>query len=197
MKAYALTIALALFCLGQGLAAQTRVDLGAAISKDFLASPTLDQAARALGSGEPLLGFGWEVVMGHVGIGGSYAVDFNEPLPAEWRLDWNAQAIYASYHILGSRSFLDPFVDAGLGCAGRVYLGPKDSAAASPMADKLALTVYPFVSAGAAIFLDGFRLGAKLSYALDESAIPATAIPAYPLGRFQATAFAGLSLGGR
>lgn len=197
MKAYALTLALALSCLAHGLAAQTRVDIGATVSKDFLASPSLDQAARALGSGEPLVGFSWEVVMGHVGLGGSYAVDFNEPLPAEWRLDWNAQAIYASYHILGTRSFLDPFVDAGLGCAGRVYLGPKDSPTASSTADKLALTVYPFVSAGAAIILDGFRLGAKLSYALDASGIPATSIPVYPLGRFQASAYAGLSLGGR
>ena len=171
--------------------AQTRVDLSALVSKDFSGTPSLDQAARALEADSPFLGFGWEVVMGHIGIGGSYAVDFNENPPKTWWLDWEAQAIYASYHILGTRSFLDPFVDAGLGCAGRVYLGPGPYAE-----DRLALTLYPFVSAGAALILEGLRVGAKLGYALDRSAIPATEIAAYPLGRFQAQVFAGFSIDG-
>jgi hypothetical protein len=183
---------LALAFLASLAFAQTRVDLSAVIGKDFSGSPSLDQAARALGADSPFLGFGWEVVMGHVGIGGAYTVDFNENPPSLWWLDWEAQALYASYHILGSRSFIDPFVDAGLGCAGRVFLGPGGTAE-----NRLALTIYPFASAGAALLLDGLRVGAKLSYALDRSAIPATSIPAYPLGRFQASVFAGISLGGR
>jgi hypothetical protein len=185
-------LALALSCLAFSAFSQTRVDLSAILSKDFIDSPSFDQAARALQSQSPFVGFGWEVVMGHVGVGGTYAVDFDEGLPAEWWLDWDAQAVYASYHILGTRSFVDPFVDAGIGCAGRVFLGPEGGSA-----DKLALTLYPFASAGAAIELNGLRLGAKLSYALSQSAIPATTIPGYPLGRFQAAAFAGLSIGGR
>lgn len=172
--------------------AQTRVDLDAAIGKDFSGPPSLDQAERALEADSPFLGLGWEVVMGHLGLGGSVLVDFNENPPADWWLDWDAQPLFASYHLLGSRSFIDPFVDAGLGCAGRVYLGPGPTAE-----DRLLLTLYPFVGAGAALVLDGLHLGAKLSYALDRSAIPATAIPAYPLGRFQAQVFAGFSLGAR
>jgi hypothetical protein len=130
--------------------------------------------------------------MSHVGIGGAYAVDFHENPATTWWLDWEGQAIYASYHLLGSRSFIDPFVDAGLGCAGRVFLGP-----GSALEGKLALTIYPFVSAGAALILEGLRVGAKLSYAIDRSPIPATSIPIYPIGRFQATAFVGFSIGGR
>jgi hypothetical protein len=193
MKAKLTAIAcLALSLLAQPLVAQTRVDLTAVITKDFIDSPTFDQAARALDAQVPMVGFGWEVVMGHVGIGGSYAADFNQDVPSEWWVDWNGQGVYASYHIFGAGSFIDPFVDAGLGCAGRVFIGPEGNPA-----DKLALTIYPFVSAGAALELSGLRLGAKVSYALNQSAVPATTIPGYPLGRFQVSAFAGLSLGGR
>jgi hypothetical protein len=184
--------ALALSCLAFSAFAQTRVDLTALIGKDFIDRPTLDQAASALEAESPFVGLGWEVVMGHVGLGGSYLVDFDEASASEWWLDWDAQALYGSYHILGARSFIDPFVDAGLGCAGRVFLGPSGEPS-----ERLSLTIYPFASAGAALELDGLRIGAKLSYALSRNAIPATYIPAYPIGRFQATAFAGLSLGGR
>jgi hypothetical protein len=190
MKAAA--IVLALSCLAFSAFADARVDLTAVIGKDFIASPSLDQAAQALEAELPFVGFGWEVLLGHVGLGGSYAVDFHKDAPSSWWLDWEGQAIYASYHILGSRSFIDPFVDAGLGCAGRIYLGPSGSPGES-----LALTIYPFVSAGAALELNGLRVGAKLSYALSQSAIPVTDIPEYPLGRFQVSAFAGISIGGR
>jgi hypothetical protein len=193
MKATFIAIALSFLALSasaQDWASRTRVDLDAVISKDFIDSPTFDQAARALGDQAPLVGLGWEVVMDHVGLGGVYTVDFSEEAGSAWWLDWDAQAIYLSYHILGAGSFVDPFVDAGLGCAGRVFLGPGESAS-----ERLSLTVYPFASAGAALELEGFRIGAKLSYALSQSAIPATSIPGYPLGRFQVSAFAGVSIG--
>lgn len=185
-------IAFAISCLAFSAFADARVDLTAVISKDFAASPSWDQATSALQAQTPLGGFGWEVVFGHIGIGGSYAVDFHEDAPSAWWLDWDGQAIYASYHLLGRKSPIDPFVDTGLGCAGRVFLGP--SAVAG---DALALTIYPFASAGAALELGDLRLGVKLSYALWQSSIPVTVIPEYPLGRFQLTAFAGFSIGGR
>jgi hypothetical protein len=190
MKATVLTLALA--CLALSGFSQARVDLTAVITKDFVDSPTFDQAAQALKNERPLVGFGWEVLLGHLGLGGSYAVDFHQDGPSQWWLDWQGQGIFASYHLLGSRSFVDPFVDAGIGCAGRIYLGPQGNPGSS-----LALTLYPFVSAGAALELQGLRLGAKLSYDMGQSAIPVTEIPATPLGRFQLSAFAGFSMGGR
>ncbi len=195
MKATVIAIALsclALSLFGEARAPRVRVDLGAVIGKDFIDRPTFDQAASALTAEDPLEGFGWEVLIGHIGIGGSYLVAFNKDSTSEWWLDWDGQAAYASYHVLGPRSFVDPFVDAGIGCAGRVYLGPGEASA-----DRLLLTLYPFASAGAALDLNGLRVGAKLSYALNRSGIPATAIPEYPLGRFQASAFVGVSIGGR
>lgn len=188
----ATVIALALSCLAFSAYADARVDLTAVISKDFAVSPSLNQAVEALQAQTPLGGFGWEVVFDHIGIGGSYAVDFHKDAPSAWWLDWESQALYASFHILGCRSFIDPFVDAGIGCAGRVFLGPSADTGSA-----LALTLYPFVSAGAALELNGLRVGAKLSYALGQSAIPVTEIPQYPLGNFQLSAFAGFSIGGR
>ncbi len=186
------TLFFALALLSCTAFAQTRVDLDAVIGKDFSGPPSLDQAERALEADSPFLGLGWEVLMGHLGLGESVLVDFNENPPSNWWLDWDAQALFISYHILGPKTFIDPFVNAGLGCAGRVFLGPGSSSE-----DRLLLTLYPFVGAGAALVLDGLHLGAKLSYALDRSPIPATAIPGYPLGRFQAQVFVGFSLGPR
>jgi hypothetical protein len=188
MKAKALAIFLA--CLAVPALAETRVDLSAVMGKDFISSPSFDQAVRALGNDKPFCGFGWQVVMDHVGIGGQYLVNFREEGPESWWLDWNGQAAYASYHLLGARSAVDPFVDAGIGCAGRVFLGPGEAEA-----PRLALSVYPFASAGASIGLESLRLGAKLSYSLGRMGIPATLIPDYPIGRFQLSILAGVSLG--
>jgi hypothetical protein len=184
-------IALALSCLAFSGFAETRVDLTAVVGKDFMDRPSFDQAARALGADAPFGGIGWEVVIGRIGIGGSYIVDFNRDEASNWWLDWEGQAAYCSYHFLGPRSFVDPFADAGIGCAGRVFLG-RDASADG----RLALTLYPFVSGGAALELDGLRVGAKLSYALSRNAVPVTSIPDYPLGRFQASVFVGFSIGG-
>jgi hypothetical protein len=190
MKALALAAAIA--CLALPSYAQTRVDLSAAMAKDFSAAPSAGQAVRALAADSPFLGLGWDVVMGHLGLGAVYSVDFNQDAPSAWWVDWEGQGLYLGYHLLEPRYFIDPFVDAGIGCAGRAFIGPSSTGE-----QRLALTIYPFVSAGAALELDGLRLGAKLSYALARSAIPATEIPAYPIGRFQVTAFAGISFGGR
>jgi hypothetical protein len=171
----------------------TRVDLSAVLNKDFIGSPSFDQAVEALNGDRPFFGLGWEVVMDHVGIGGQYLVNFHEDEPESWWLDWNGQAAYVSYHFLGARSFIDPFVDAGLGCAGRVFLGPEGENEAA----RLAITVYPFAGAGAALCFDGFKVGAKLDYALKRSGIPATRIEDYPLGRFQVSVLAGVSFGAR
>ena len=190
MKAKALAICMSF--LAAAAFAQTRVDVEAVIAKDFMSSPSFDQAVRALGGGGSFSGLGWEVVMDHIGIGGQYLVDFHEDAPGAWWLDWNGQAAYLSYHILGATSFVDPFVNAGFGSAGRVFLGPE--AGGSP---RLAISVFPFASAGASLDLHGLRIGAKLSCSLGSTSIPATSIPDYPIGRFQASAFVGWSFGAR
>ncbi len=188
MKSKALAIILS--CLAFQVFAQTRVDLTGLVSTDFIDKPTLGQAAAVLDNGNPFGGFGWEVVMGNIGLGGDYSARFEQNDSSDWLVDWNAMPLYASFHILGSRGFIDPFAFASVGCSGQVGISPGT-------AGNLAISLFPIVGAGASIRLNNLRLGAKLGYSLSDSAIPATTIPAYPLGRFQLSAYAGFSIGSK
>jgi hypothetical protein len=118
-------------------------------------------------------------------------VSFFQDAGAQWWLDWFAPALFASFHPLGGNSFLDPFVEAGVGCAGRVML------ARHPMRapQGLELSLFPFVAGGINFNLDGLLLGAKVAYVPYASPIPVTDIPRYPLGSLQVTVSAGVSLG--
>jgi hypothetical protein len=188
------TLSICLLCLGISAFGEVRVDLNGVIGKDFMSSPSFDQAVQALGNDNPFTGFGWEVVIKHIGIGAQYLVDFHNDGSDSWWVDWDGQAAYLSYHFFRALSVVDPFVDAGVGCAGRVFIGP-GSMPSDCDATRLAISVYPFVSAGASLYLHGLRVGAKLSYDLGRTAIPATTISDYPIGRFQVSATAGFSMG--
>jgi hypothetical protein len=181
-----------LLCLAMPAFSDVRVDIDALVGNDFIGSPSIHQAAQALGNEDGFGGLQWEIVMGKVGVGGNLLASFYQDAESDWWLDWNVQAAYASYHFLGARRFFDPFVDAGIGCAGREILD-----AWKPGVDNLQLSVYPFASAGASFHLDGLNVGGKLSWVPGISAIPATDIPGYALGNFQAYLFAGVSIGPR
>ena len=77
-----------------------------------------------------------------------------------------------------------------MGCAGRVSL----SGMPEP-AGYRSLAHFPFVAAGLALNLDGLLVGTKITYTPYAAKIPVTTIPAYPLGTFQLTFNAGISLG--
>jgi hypothetical protein len=188
MKAVYLAWALIIGMAAPALA-EARVDLTVIVDKDFSARPTVDQAVAALETETPFCGVGWQVVMGHVGLGGNYAVDFIEESGSDWWLDWNAQAIYASFHLFEPKAFLDPYVEAGLGCSGQVYLGPSGGSG-----EPLAISLYPFVAAGLAVNFRPLRVGAQLSYSPWSSPIPVTPIPEFPLGAFQVSIFAGFGI---
>jgi hypothetical protein len=163
------------------------------LSADIFGSASTEQSVSTFAvGGQPLFwGFGWEVILGKVGFGGDCAVSFFQDAGAQWWLDWLAPALFASYHPLGANTLLDPFVEVGLGCAGRVMLARR------PMhtAQGLELSLYPFVAGGLNLNLDGLLVGAKLAYTPYASPIPVTDIPRYPLGSLQLTMSAGVSLG--
>jgi hypothetical protein len=169
---------------------EVHVNLVGAIGKDFIEPPTVDQAFSALRDDMSLGGIGWEVVIKRFGLGGAYLVHFEPDSTDAWWLDWEVQPLFASYHVFGGGSTIDPFVDAGLGCAGRVYLGPGAVAG-----DRLGISLYPFASAGLALNLDAFRIGTKLSYTPWQGRIPAAPIPGYEVGSCQLQVFAGVNLG--
>jgi hypothetical protein len=169
---------------------EVHVNLVGIIGKDFIEPPTVDQAFSALSDDMALGGIGWEVVIRRFGLGGDYLVHFEPDSNDSWWLDWEVQPLFASYHLFGGGAKIDPFVDAGLGCAGRVYLGP-----AAIGSDRLGISLYPFAGAGLALNLDAFRIGTKLSYMPWQGRIPATPIPGYEVGECQFQVFAGVNLG--
>jgi hypothetical protein len=169
---------------------EVNVNIVGVVGKDFIEPPTVDQAFSALREGMSLGGVGWEVVIRRFGLGGTYLVHFEPDASDSWWLDWEVQPIFASYHVLGGGAKIDPFVDAGLGCAGRVFLGPY-----APGGDRLGISLYPFASAGLALNLDTFRVGAKLSFMPWQGRIPATSIAGYEVGECQLQILAGVNLG--
>ena len=138
-------------------------------------------------------GIGWEVILDKLGLGGNYYTDFIQDINLEWTVAWYSEVFYLSYHILGAGAFVDPFIQTGLGCVGGVYVGDKyfDSSTG-----RLAMALFPFVSAGLVFDFDGFLIGAKLNYAPVMKPIPVTDIELYSIKSTQFIMFAGISFGG-
>ena len=192
MRIKALVLALALVPAAMPFAGA--VHLTANLSADFLQGTSAQQIASTFTLvDQPLLwGFGWEVISGRTGFGGDYQVSFFQDSAARWWLDWYAPALYLSFHPVGGQRFLDPFLEVGMGCAGRVFL----SALPDPvMSRSLYLALFPFVAGGLSLNLDGLLIGAKVAYTPYKAQIPVTSIPVDPLGNFQVTLTAGVSLG--
>jgi hypothetical protein len=166
------------------------VNIVGIIGKDFVDAPTVEQVFSSLRDSVVLGGVGWEVVIRRFGLGGAYLVLFEPDENDSWWLNWETQPLFASCHLLGGGATIDPFIDAGFGCAGRVYLGPRYISG-----DRLGISIYPFAGAGLAFNFDSFRIGAKISAMPWQGRLPATAIPGYEVGAFQVQLFAGVSLG--
>ncbi len=138
----------------------------------------------------PFCGVGWELVLGRVGLGGEYDVSFTRPVQGAWWLDWYTQPLFVSWHPFRTGSVVDPFVQAGVGCAGRVFIDEWTGSAAS----NLQLSIFPFVAGGLALDLSGFLLSGKVAYVPFMTAPPATVFSAYPLGNVQVTIAAGIAV---
>jgi hypothetical protein len=192
MKMKFLVLIVALAALG-GPCFAGAVHLTGDVAADFLTAQSAQQIVNTFAVGDqPLLwGFGWEVILNQMGFGGDYTVSFFRDQGAQWWLDWYAPAIGLSFHPLGGNRIVDPFLQVGIGSAGRVnfkrggYYSTQD----------LYLSIFPFVTGGLSLNLDGLLLGAKVTYTPYNSPIPVTDIPAYPLGKFQVTLTAGISIG--
>jgi hypothetical protein len=177
-----------------GLAfAQTEVRLTGHLALDFSERPSAREAARAFADSENQLlwGPGWEVVMDHLSLGGTYLVSFFQDETSGWWLDWYGEPLYVGYHLFGAGSFIDPFMQVGLGSAGRVTLDNETAADQDP----LYLSIFPFIGGGLALDLDGFIIGGRLSYYPSITPPPTTDFQNYPLDKFQVALFAGVGLG--
>ena len=175
---------------------ETQVRLTGQISLDFAQRPSVKEATDAFGDNQELLmwGPGWEVIIDHISLGGNYLVNFFRDDTQDWWLDYYSEPLYVGYHLLGARSFVDPFVQVGIGSAGRVYLEDEKEPVGH---DPLYLSIFPFVSGGLAVDLDGFVIGGRWAYYPTITPPPATDFDNYPLDNFQVSFFAGIAIGHR
>ena len=169
------------------------VHLTGNLQADYFKGPGAQQSISSFPDpGQPpFCGLGWEVVIDKVGFGGDYSAAFTKTPQQTWWLDWLAQPIFLSYHFFRSGYTLDPFLQAGVGCAGRVYLQAWPKTAIS---NNLFISIFPFVAAGLGLDLGGFLLSAKASYAPFMSAPPGSPITSYPLGNVLVTFSAGAAI---
>ncbi len=193
MKAKILILTLVIAALGAPCFASA-VHVTADLTADFATGASAQQIISTFtdGSQPALGGFGWEAILGRMGFGGDYEVDFHKDAAAAWWLDWYAPALYLSLHPVGANHFLDPFIQVGFGCAGRVFL---QGMSAPDFNDQLMLSLFPFAAVGLGLNLDGLLISAKVNWTPYNIEIPVTNIPVYPLGTIQVTLTAGLSLG--
>jgi len=192
VAAVAAAISLVITAAAAAPCAAGSVHLTGSLSQDFLRGTSAQTIIGTFtGPEQPrFAGLGWEVILGKVGFGGDYMASFLRAPDTQWWLDWYAQPLFLSFHPLRRGFALDPFVQAGLGSAGRVLLhrwtGTPDS--------NLFLSVFPFVAGGLDLNLDGFLIGAKVSYAPFMTPPPATAFDNAPIGQIQATVSVGIAL---
>ena len=162
------------------------------VSANFLGGSTTQQIVNTFAIGDqPLFwGFGWEVILGTSGFGGDYMVSFFGDAGSQWWVDWYAPALFLSFHPIGPNHIVDPFLQVGIGSAGRVMLRGMSW---TPSSD-LMISIFPYVGGGLNFNLDGLLLGVKAMYTPFNAEIPVTNIPAYPLGTFQVTLSAGFAI---
>jgi len=182
----------ALVVFAAGLSAENTVTLSATVVSGYGALPDLKQLAASPFGERPFEGFEWEVTIGRVGLGGTYAADFTKDALSDWWLDWYGVPLFVDYHLFEGDGLLDPFVEAGVGCAGRVFTSTGDT-----VDPRLLISIFPALSAGLNIDLRPLVIGGKLTWVPGTSEIPCTSLLAYPLGQAQIAFTFGLKLGGR
>jgi hypothetical protein len=179
---------------GSALYSDTQFRLAGSGAIDFVGKPKLETVKLALDEGvSPFYGFQWEVLFSHFGFGMNYLVKF-ENLDRDWFLDWQG-IMFISYHIFMPDFFLDPFIEVGIGNAGRVDLIGSNVAAAAGDVPGLNLSLYPHLAAGLGFRLDRFIIGGKLGYRPFVERIPVAPISSYPLKNLQFGIFAGVVFG--
>jgi hypothetical protein len=179
-------VSLFFLSLGAACFADPIFFIGGNAAAEFNAVPTAEQAIDSFSSNpKPMWGAGWELVARKLGFGGVAMVKFFQDPQEGWAIDWYGQAVLLSFHLFGGGAFLDPFAQAGAGCAGR----------ALPSSSGLYTSIFPFIAAGLALDISGFTFGAKLSAVPFQTQVPGTQIPLYTVGSFQVQLFAGITLG--
>jgi hypothetical protein len=199
MKTKAILIGLLLAAVGGAASFGESFRLGGSAGTELLDRPTLASIRREFDEGTNLLsGMYWEVLPGHLGFGMTYLVDFQKqasPYPGLdylWFVDW-VGSFDLRYHFVQD-FFLDPFLEAGLGNAGRVDITSYEAHGLPGTENPLQLSVFAQVGGGLAFRLPGLHFGARLLWRPLNEVPPGTQFPPYPLKNFRADLFGGFSL---
>jgi len=147
-------------------------------------------------SPEVLFGVYWEGMLNHLGFGMTSLGKFNrieDNAEIEWEFDWIGSLDFR-YHFTEA-SFLDPFVEFGIGCAGRVKLPEysNEHSYSYKDAELLMLSIFFQAGGGIAVRLDRFHAGIKVLYRIMNEHAPVTAYELYPLYKLESVFFAGVS----
>ncbi len=97
-------------------------------------------------------------------------VSFFQRRPPGWWLDWYAPALYLGSTPSARNRFVDPYVEVGMGCAGRVH--PLRSCRIGWWSRSLSLALFPFVAGGLSLDLDGLLVGRRVTYTPVQGADP-------------------------
>jgi len=184
--------------LGYGVFADN-VRFGLIGGIDFSEKPDYDAVVEELHSGENVQrGFYWEVIPDHIGYGMTcnFLFDRQESLipgvDYQWTMDWIATWDFR-YHPL-RWSFIDPFVEFGLGSAGRVDITDyEEYGLAEDLAgDPLYLSLFAQVGWGLGFRLGALNVGTRVAYRFWNEPPPGTQFEPYPLDAFNVGVFGGL-----
>jgi len=199
MKTKAILVVLLLAALSGAAAFGESFRLGASVGAELLNRPTYESIRQEFDEGANLLsGLYWEVLMGHLGLGMTYLVDFQNlasPYPELdylWFVDW-VGSFDLRYHFFED-FFLDPFLEAGLGSAGRADISSYEEHGLPGVDSPLQLSLFAQVGGGLAFRLSGLHLGARLLWRPFNEIPPATQFQPYPLKDFRFDLFGGFSL---
>ncbi len=166
-----------------GLSAQVKFRLGAIMDWDDEREVSHMGGLRMELVGENL-GFGMEAM-------GDSRLDDAEDTSGPGEAVWQGE-VFMSYHLFGNNTFIDPYVQAGIGNAGYVSWLDEDTA------DELNMSLYPSLSAGVnAVFEGGLILGMRYSYRPENNLVPGAGIPVTELSAHQTTLQIGYQFGGR
>ena len=173
--------------------------IGASLNAEFLDRPDIEAFQIAIDDPTNLIpGLYWEVAGKNLGFGMTYLLDVEkgdipvDPFTGVF-LDWIATADLR-YHILGSDAFLDPFVEAGFGAAGRSDITNYEKVGAGTNDyTPTNLSLFGQVGGGLAVKLAVLQVGAKLDWRFWNGAMPGATQDPYPLKYFSVALFGGLA----
>lgn len=111
-----------------------------------------------------------------------------DPIDKSSIIDWDT-GFTGTHHLFGAFSFVDPFLEVGLGTAG-IYV-PGAGGGKSALEN---LSIYPFLGGGVNMNFGGSFLGIKLNWRPTEISFEQSGFDPYPMSNFRAGIYFGFTI---